>query len=140
MDPDPSLSQRPCDACGTEEVPLIKLSLGKDFFGRAYDRLSPSSDASPKWYCDTCSMHKNLHRDFRDIQAEMKKWNKGVQSEMDDSGQAERARLRLREIGLLLEKAGGSSPFLKPSDINTLIHDVHARLGMPYSRPTSVKS
>ena len=40
-----------CDACGIEQGPLLKLSLGKDFFGRVYDRLSPASDQSPKWYC-----------------------------------------------------------------------------------------
>src|SRR2546426_11875252 len=32
-----------------------------------YDRLSPSADLSPKWYCERCSVEKNLQRDFRDI-------------------------------------------------------------------------
>jgi hypothetical protein len=139
MDADQSLPQKPCDACGTEQAPLMKLSLGKDFFGRPYDRLSPSSDASPKWYCDACSMHKNLQRDFRDIQAEVRKWSDGGHSEMDNSEQVERARLRLREIGLLLDKAGGNSPFLRPSDVNTLIHDIEARLSLSYSQPSSAK-
>ena len=32
-----------CNACNTAGTPLMKLSLGKDFSGRTYDRLSPSS-------------------------------------------------------------------------------------------------
>ena len=56
-----------CNACGVAGTALMKLSLGKDFFGRAYDRLSPSTDQSPKWYCEQCSMQKNLQRDFHDI-------------------------------------------------------------------------
>ena len=56
-----------CNACGATGTALMKLSLGKDFFGRTYDRLSPSTDQSPKWYCEGCSMQKNLQRDFRDI-------------------------------------------------------------------------
>jgi len=38
-----------CNACGATGIALMKLSLGKDFFGRVYDRLSPSTDQSPKW-------------------------------------------------------------------------------------------
>ena len=33
-----------CDGCGATDVPLMKISLGRDFFGRVYDRLSPSAD------------------------------------------------------------------------------------------------
>ena len=139
MDADQRLPQKPCDACGTDQAPLMKLSLGKDFFGRPYDRLSPSSDASPKWYCDACSTYKNLQRDFRDIQAEARKWSEGGHSEMDDPGHVERARLRLREIGILLDKAGGNSPLLKPSDVNALIRDIEARLSMLHSQPSSAK-
>src|SRR5512141_114345 len=62
-----------CNACGATGTALMKLSLGKDFFGRIYDRLSPSTDQSPKWYCEGCSMQKNLQRDFRDITAEIDK-------------------------------------------------------------------
>ncbi len=62
-----------CNACHVTGTPLMKQSLGKDFFGRTYDRLSPASDQSPKWYCDPCSMMKHLQRDFRDIHAEFDK-------------------------------------------------------------------
>lgn len=66
-----------CHACGATGGPLMKFSLGKDFFGRPYDRLSPSSDKSPKWYCEGCSMQKNLQRDFRDILGEFDKLTAG---------------------------------------------------------------
>ena len=66
-----------CNACGATGTALMKLSLGKDFFGRTYDRLSPSTDQSPKWYCEGCSMQKNLQRDFRDILAEFDKLTAG---------------------------------------------------------------
>ena len=66
-----------CNGCGASGQPLMKFSLGKDFFGRPYDRLSPSMDQSPKWYCGPCSMMKNLQRDFRDIRAEFEKLSGG---------------------------------------------------------------
>ncbi len=37
-----------CNACGATCATLIKLSLGKDFFGRMDDRLLPLTDQSPK--------------------------------------------------------------------------------------------
>ena len=70
-----------CNACGATGAALMKLSLGKDFFGRTYDRLSPSTDQSPKWYCESCSMQKNLQRDFRDITAEIDKLGAGQASQ-----------------------------------------------------------
>lgn len=127
MELDESPVQVTCDGCRTQQAPLQKLSLGKDFFGRPYDRLSPAHDVSPKWYCGTCSMHKNLQRDFRDIQAELAKWIEGGISQMQDAGQLQRARLRLREISLLLEQAGGRSPFLERPIVETVISEMDAR-------------
>jgi len=91
-----------CNACGATGTALMKLSLGKDFFGRTYDRLSPSTDQSPKWYCEGCSMQKNLQRDFRDILGEFDK-------------------LMLREIAALLDGKEGSSPLLTESDVKQLM-------------------
>ena len=91
-------SQKSCHACGTVGSPLMKYSLGKDFFGRPYDRLSPSSDQSPKWYCANCSMHKNLQRDFRDIRAEYDKLNAGQGSALCNHDEFHRATVRLQEI------------------------------------------
>ncbi len=127
MELDESPVQVTCDGCRTHQAPLQKLSLGKDFFARPYDRLSPSSDASPKWYCATCSVHKNLQRDFRDIQAELVKWTAGEASQMQDPGQLQRARLRLQEISLLLDQAGGRSPFLEQATVMTVMTELEIR-------------
>ncbi len=122
-----------CDGCGTHLGPLYKLSLGKDFFDRPYDRLSPSADRSPKWYCATCSLQKNLQRDFRDIQEELAKWNAGQRSELDHSDQLERARLRLQEITLLVDKADANAPFLTRNDVIGVMEDLakHLSPGSP---------
>jgi hypothetical protein len=99
----------------------MKFSLGKDFFGRPYDRLSPSSDQSPKWYCEACSMHKNLQRDFRDIYAEYDKLNAGQGSELAHSDEFRRACVRLREIMTILDAAQGRSPLLAGDDVRLLL-------------------
>lgn len=110
-----------CNACGAAGTALMKLSLGKDFFGRAYDRLSPSSDQSPKWYCESCSMQKNLQRDFRDIRAEFDKLTAGQTSELSKTETFQRAAIRLREIAAILGSASSQSPFLAVPDVNQLI-------------------
>jgi hypothetical protein len=115
------LSSGSCNACGAAGAALMKFSLGRDFFGRPYDRLSPSSDQSPKWYCETCSMQKNLHRDFRDIRTEYEKLTAGQQSELSKGDEFRRATLRLREISALLNAAGGQSPFLSGGDVQLLM-------------------
>jgi hypothetical protein len=110
-----------CNACGAVGTALMKLSLGKDFFGRAYDRLSPSSDQSPKWYCEPCSMQKNLQRDFRDIRAEFEKLTAGQISELSKTETFQRAALRLREIAAILGSTSNESPFLEAPDVAHLI-------------------
>lgn len=122
-----------CDACGSERGPLLKLSLGKDFFGRSYDRLSPSADQSPRWYCETCSLYKNLQRDFRDIRAETDKASKGQPSELGTSEQVRRAHLRLREIAALLNGHPEGSRLLDPADVHTLLDRIQAQAGSPSS-------
>jgi hypothetical protein len=116
-----------CDGCGTGRGPFLKLSLGKDFFGRSYDRLSPSSDQSPKWYCETCSMQKNLQRDFRDIKAELEKLNGGQPSELGTLEQLQRSRLRLREIAAILAGQTSGSRLIDADDVNTLIQRLQER-------------
>ena len=110
-----------CNACGAVGVALMKFSLGKDFFSRPYDRLSPSSDQSPKWYCDACSMQKNLQRDFRDIRTEYDKLTAGQGSELLRGDEFRRASLRLREISALLSTAPQPSPLLSSGDVQLLI-------------------
>jgi hypothetical protein len=114
-----------CNACGATGAALMKLSLGKDFFGRAYDRLSPSSDQSPKWYCEGCSMQKNLQRDFRDISAETDKLVAGQTSELSKSDEFQRATLRVREIVSLLDAAQTHSPLLASGEVARLLERLH---------------
>ena len=106
-----------CNACGANGTALIKLSLGKDFFGRTYDRLSPSTDQSPKWYCEGCSMQKNLQRDYRDITAELDKLGAGQSSQLSKPDEFQRAALRLREVVALLDAAQNHSPLLASGDV-----------------------
>jgi hypothetical protein len=109
-----------CDGCGASGVSIMKLSLGRDFFGRVYDRLSPNADMSPKWYCDPCSVEKNLQRDFRDIEQEFRKLDKGDPSTLSQSEQMQRARLRLKEIAALLSGATLTQRLLKSDEVSNL--------------------
>ena len=118
-----------CNACGATGTALMKLSLGKDFFGRVYDRLSPSTDQSPKWYCEGCSMQKNLQRDFRDIKAEIDKLNSGQTSAVTAPDQLQRAHLRLREIQALLGSQVSGARLIDPADVTTLLQRVQSRAG-----------
>lgn len=119
-----------CQACGITGSPLTKFSLGKDFFGRPYDRLSPSSDQNPKWYCGPCSLHKNLQRDFRDIGAEFDKLRAGQGSELSKGDEFRRASLRLQEIMTILKGTQQQSPFLSGHDVTLLIERLNT-LTMP---------
>ena len=110
-----------CNACGATGTALMKLSLGKDFFGRAYDRLSPSSDQSPKWYCEGCSMQKSLQRDFRDISTETDKLVAGQTSELSKSDEFQRATLRVREIIALVDAAQTHSALLASGEVARLL-------------------
>mgnify|MGYP001794682822 CR=1 FL=1 len=84
-----------CNACGATGTALMKLSLGKDFFGRTYDRLSPSTDQRPQWYCEGCSMQKNLPRDFRDLLGEFAKLNADPGSTLSTQEELQLSSLRL---------------------------------------------
>jgi hypothetical protein len=110
-----------CNACGVTGTALMKFSLGKDFFGRTYDRLSPSTDQSPKWYCDGCSMQKNLQRDFRDITAEIHKLEAGQTSQLSTPDEFQRATLRLREVVALLDAAKHRSPLLASGEVTRVL-------------------
>lgn len=119
-----------CQACGSTSGPLTKFSLGKDFFGRPYDRLSPLSDQNPKWYCVPCSLHKNLQRDFRDIRAEFDKLRAGQVSELSKGDEFRRASLRLQEIMTILSLPQQQSPFLSDHDVTLLMERLNT-LTMP---------
>lgn len=118
-----------CDGCSTADVPLMKVSLGRDFFGRVYDRLSPNADVSPKWYCDACSVEKNLQRDFRDIKGELDKLSQGAASALCQADQLDRATLRVKEIAAMIAADALKQTLLKPDDVSTLARALEARLG-----------
>jgi hypothetical protein len=110
-----------CNGCGANDGPLMKLSLGKDFFGRPYDRLSPSADQSPKWYCESCSMLKNLQRDFRDIRAEWEKLSNDQQSAFSRLEERQRAQLRLGEIAAIAQGQPDTFSLLDLGEVRQLI-------------------
>lgn len=87
-----------CDACGASGAPLAKVSLGRDFFGRAYDRLTPASDKSPAWYCPRCSEEKRMQSDYRVIQAAAEALAAGADSPLGDAQTRERALTRLKQV------------------------------------------
>jgi hypothetical protein len=120
-----------CDACGAAGVPIMKVSLGRDFFGRVYDRLSPNADLSPKWYCDPCSVEKNLQRDFRDIKGEFAKLSKGGASVLTQADQLQRARLRLKEISALISAATLKQTLLRPDEVSDLARSLEAYTTAP---------
>ena len=109
-----------CDACGASGVPIMKVSLGRDFFGRTYDRLSPNADISPKWYCEICSVEKNLQRDFRDIKGEFAKLSRGDASGLTQADQLQRATLRLKEIAASIAGATLKQALLTPDEVSAL--------------------
>ena len=115
------MEQATCQACGIADGALMKFSLGKDFFGKPYDRLSPASDQHPKWYCPICSMHKNLQRDFRDIHAEYDKLIAGQGSELTKGDEFLRSSIRLREILTILGSAQKLSALLTDQDVKLLM-------------------
>ena len=120
-----------CQACGASSTPLFRLSLGKDFFGRPYDRLSPQPSHNPQWYCTSCSVQKNLHRDFRDIHAELNTLLAGQSSELSKGDEFRRATLRLQEILIILSAPNQQqSPFLRDSEVRLLMERLNT-LTMP---------
>ena len=118
-----------CDGCSTTDVPLMKVSLGRDFFGRVYDRLSPSADMSPKWYCDACSVEKNLQRDFRDIKSEFDNLSKGAASALGQADQLDRAMLRVKEIAAMIAANALKQTLLKPDEVSALARALESRRG-----------
>jgi hypothetical protein len=117
----------------------MKVSLGKDFFGRPYDRLSPAFDLNPKWYCGPCSMQKTLQRDFRDIKMEYEKLLAGEPSAISESEQLQRAQLRLREIAALLSGAMSPARMIEPGDVTALLDRLQGgpQAQAPSPRPPS---
>jgi hypothetical protein len=75
-------------------------------------------------------MQKNLHRDFRDIRAELDKLQVGQNSELLKGDEFRRATLRLQEIQIILSVPNQQSPFLKDSEVRLLMERLNT-LTMP---------
>jgi hypothetical protein len=117
-----------CDACGATGKPLAKVSLGHDFFGRTYDRLTPSSDRSPAWYCPPCSDEKRMQLDHRAIGEAVRALAGGGASPLAEPGERERASARLEEIAARLKAGGFCGKLLGVADVEAL-RDELARAG-----------
>ena len=65
-------------------------------------------------------MEKNLQRDYRDIQSEFAKLNKGDVSALQQPDQFQRATLRLKEITALLAGTHLKPTLLKPDEVSAL--------------------
>jgi hypothetical protein len=133
VDSEPHFSAGHCDGCGIDHGALVKFSMGKDFFGRPYDRLSPAFDHSPKWYCERCSMQKTLQRDFRDIRSEFDKLRAGHESAFTSPDELQRAHTRLGEITTVLSDEPGESGLIAPGDVVALVTRINGQTASPSS-------
>jgi hypothetical protein len=118
-----------CNACGATGAPLAKVSLGHDFFGRVYDRLTPASDRSPAWYCPPCSEEKGMQLDLRAIREAAQA---GPGGPLDPPGELDRAVARLRKIAArLAEGYQPGTPFhgrlLAAADVAAALSDLEKR-------------
>ena len=96
-----------CDGCGQGGFALHKISLGRDFFGAPYDRLTPASDKSPAWYCPGCSVAKGMQVDCRAISAALIAGRGGEKTPLDDAAERHRAEARLEEVQARIAVGGG---------------------------------
>jgi len=75
-------------------------------------------------------MQKNLHKDFRDIHAELNALLAGQISELSRGNEFRRATVRLQEIQILLSAPNQQSPFLTDSEVRLLMERLNT-LTMP---------
>jgi hypothetical protein len=101
-------------------MPLTKVSLSEDFFGACYDRLTPSSDKAPAWYCPGCSREKSLQVDYRTIAAAWGALEAEEPSPLADADIRTRSCARLREIAEMLTSAQQPSRLLNVAQVDAL--------------------
>lgn len=115
-----------CDSCCRVSQVLYKVSLGHDFFDRAYDRLSAADDHAPRWYCEECSREKDFQKDVRSIREEFLRLRAGEDSLLSDETTFRRARLRIQEIDHQVKKGRSPHVILSPRDVALLLMDLEA--------------
>lgn len=113
-----------CDSCCRISSVLYKVSLGHDFFDRAYNRLSAVDDQAPRWYCEECSREKDFQRDVRSIREEFLRLRSGSDSLLSDPSNFLRARQRIREIDQQIKKGRSPHVILSPRDVAILLMDL----------------
>ncbi len=113
-----------CDSCCRISAVLYKVSLGHDFFDRAYNRLSAVDDHAPRWYCEECSREKDFQRDVRSIREEFLRLKAGEESLLADESTFLRARRRIREIDQQVKKGRSPHVILSPRDVALLLMDL----------------
>ncbi|MDA8059324.1 MAG: hypothetical protein ACYCXP_07685 [Leptospirillum sp.] len=110
-----------CDACGKEGVDLYKVSLGKDFFNRTYDRLSHTEDLHPKWFCSPCSLEKGYQRDVRSIHQELEKLVANGSSLLSEETTLLHAISHVEKIEKYVKKGRKIHVLLPPREVGLLL-------------------
>ncbi|MBI5137422.1 MAG: hypothetical protein HZA24_08840 [Nitrospirae bacterium] len=119
-----------CDGCGTQGVPLAKVSLGRDFFGGVYDRLTPALDTAPAWYCPACSQVKRMQVDFRLIRNAWRDQRGGAPSPLDDPAACRHALDRLCDIAARLDRTGPrADTLLGAGEVAALVKEMNGIAG-----------
>ncbi|MHB1605492.1 MAG: hypothetical protein ACYCTV_03755 [Leptospirales bacterium] len=118
-----------CNACGEADVDLFKISLGKDFFNRPYDRLSGGEDLRPQWYCENCSREKDFQRDVRVIRNEFEKMRQGQPSLLADQATYRKALDRVILIENHIKKGRKVHTLLPPGEVGTLLVEMSGMSG-----------
>ncbi|MCL4460205.1 MAG: hypothetical protein M1297_00625 [Nitrospirae bacterium] len=113
-----------CNACGESDVDLYKISLGKDFFDRPYDRLSAAEDTKPQWYCGDCSREKDFQRDIRSIRTEFERLREGRPSLLSRAETARKAVERVALIEQYVKRGRKVHTLLPPREVGTLLVDL----------------
>ncbi len=111
----------PCDGCGKTGVDLFKVSLGKDFFSRTYDRLSHSGDLHPKWFCAACSLEKGYQRDVRAIHEELDKLLASLDSLLQEEEVLLLAISHVRNIENYVKRGRRIHLLLPPREVGLLL-------------------
>jgi hypothetical protein len=120
-----------CDACGEADVDLYKISLGRDFFDRAYDRLSAGEDLRPKWYCGNCSREKDYQRDIRVIREEFEKLREGYPSLLSDTEIFQKALERVALIERHIKRGRKVHVLLPPGEVGILSIEMSQHASLP---------
>ncbi len=126
-----------CDACGKVGVDLYKVSLGKDFFNRTYDRLSHTEDLHPKWFCSPCSLEKGYQRDVRNIHQELEKLLANDSSLLSEEKTLLQAISHVEKIESYVKKGRKIHLLLPPREVGLLLIELQQALSARFPSENS---